>query len=230
MTEEKLNERCPYCDNEIKWFRDYPLMQVVSFSFIKPEEVPKVIREKRTREKLVEKQKRTLFGSKKGILAPVDVISYFDEHPDEFEYAHSDNYIYQRLPSIKNCGFLRKSREKEIIRIPNLSESVKEIVRNDSSLKKYFAPLEEIVGKTISTEDFINQFEFELEVADKFYILLGEGKVEEKFRTIRFELGANPEDMGRIHREVLYNVVLDNLATVGYIGKFKREMPSTTEE
>ncbi len=224
MTEEKLNERCPCCDKEISWYRDYPLIQIISVSSIKPEEMPRIICG-RDDEELVEKPRRSFFGSKKGTAVPADVVSYFNEHPGESEYAPSDGYIYTRTLSPRDCRHPEKSGVKASWRrTPNLSDSIREVVKNNTPLRRYLASLEEMVGKTISTKDFINQFGTESEqgprqVADGLYFMFGEGETEEGFRTVKFELGANPVDLGRLHREIYYSIVLDNLATVRYVGK-----------
>ena len=86
--------------------------------------------------------------------------------------------------------------------------------------------LEQMVGTTVSTVDFINQYSNHSEenaqpkkIGEQLYLLLMEHEQEEDHRTFRFQLGYNPVDMGRLQREVLYSVALQNLATVTYIGK-----------
>src|SRR3989344_4435263 len=86
MTEEKPNEKCPCCDREIKWFRDYPLMQVLSVSVIKPEEVPAlIVSGHHQRNDLKEKE------------VPNEVKTYFASNPDTQQYAHSDGFVYERF-------------------------------------------------------------------------------------------------------------------------------------
>ena len=96
MTEQP-NERCPCCDREIKWFRDYPLMQILSVSIIKPEEVPNVIKSEYHVE-FLEKPRKKFFRKRKESIVPPEVISYFKSN-NEREYAHSDGYVYRRYVS-----------------------------------------------------------------------------------------------------------------------------------
>ena len=102
MTEQHSQERCPCCNKEMKWFGDYPLMQIVSVSFIKPEEVPAIIRGGGF-ENLIEKLKPGRMDFKQNIV-PSRVIAYFTANPGESEYLYSNGFIYQKQhsPTIQN--------------------------------------------------------------------------------------------------------------------------------
>ena len=98
----------------------------------------------------------------------------------------------------------------------------------DKTTLNFLAPLEAMVGKTIPTKEFIEQFESEQGTEPKkigadLYILLNEGKSEKGFRTIHFSLNSNPIEMGRLTSEVLYTTLLEDFTRVKYIGKMLTE-------
>jgi len=216
MTEQKPNERCPCCDREIKWFRDYPLMQVLAVSIIKPKEVPAlIVSGHRQHNDLKEKE------------VPAEVKAYFTLDPDTQQYAHADGFVYERFvfPTDSRC----RKTEISWYRSPNLSSEIRRNVESNPSLKAYLSSLEGMVGKTLSTREFMQQFGPEGEegqesrqIAEGLYVLFSEDEVKEGVRSVRFELGANPMEMGRLHSEKLYSIVLDNLASVKYVGKLLR--------
>jgi hypothetical protein len=213
MTKQKSNERCPCCDREIKWFRDYPLMQVLAVSVIKPEEVPALIVSGHpSHNDLKEKE------------VPAEVKTYFTSNPDTQQYAHSDGFVYERF--VFPTDPRHRKQEISWSRSPNLSSEIRRNVESNPSLKSYLTSLEGMVGKTLPTIDFMRQFGPEGEegqeprqIAPRLYVLFSEDEAGEGSRSVRFELGANPMEMGRLHSEKLYSIVLNNLASVKYVGK-----------
>ncbi len=215
MSEQKPNEKCPCCDREIRGFRDYPLMQILSVSTIKPEEVPDSVRGGHNSGRLLEETN-----------VPKEVVAYFKSNPQKQDYAHSDGHIYEKLVEQRS----RKS-EPDVFwhRTPNISNMVRNTVQNEP-LKRYLSTLEGMTGKIIPTKEFLNQFGNESEhgvaepreIGDGLYLLLCEGKAEEGIRTVQFKLGVNPMDMGRLHSEMVYTIALENLATTQYVGKMLR--------
>lgn len=151
---EKKTHLCPTCGREFENFSQFPTVDVLKVTIVDPNDVPLALPRFGVKEDL-------LSGPTEGWrreFVPAEVLSFFNENPNEGEFIHTDNYIYYKPEGGENIEERRFYQRER-----NDAPAIKRLLEENSEVKAYLEGLKELEGKNLDVNNF---YPYEWETRD----------------------------------------------------------------
>ena len=231
-------DRCACCDKELSSVMHFPLIEVKELKLMKPEEIPEILTQSAPSEYFIgQMPKRSLWrylsdanyrAERNMQVIPEQVAEFFSVHPEAREHLFTDGFVYEtpeigRIPKNLLRGRQYSRDFDYFTRRQNLARSVKDIIQNSCAFKNVIASLEECVGKVINRKQLLSQEEptYAGELNGE-PVYLG---WHDEHKIVIYNLVCNPENMGRLHPEVYYTLILEGVAKIVYEGRLNQPQP-----